>query len=77
MSYTCLIGGKCNPREAAMVQVIEFRPRETRVKRRTYSKPADVIPMPAQTVSGKVKAKPNKRVDLAALHNLTRPHEAE
>lgn len=60
-----------------MVQVIEFKPRETRNSRRTLSKPADVIPMPAQGVASKTSKKPGKRVDLTALQEITRPQGAE
>ncbi|MEQ9519061.1 MAG: hypothetical protein RLN89_06435 [Parvibaculum sp.] len=60
-----------------MVQVIEFKPRETRIERRTYSKPADVIAMPAHGTRRQSKSKPGKQADLAALRDLTRPHGTE
>lgn len=58
-----------------MVKVIEFRPRETTGKRRTYEKAADVIPMPAKT--RKKEPKPAEPPSLADMMGLPWPHATD
>ena len=60
-----------------MDNVIEFTPRETKGKRRTYEKAADVIPMPARKTSQSVEKKPMKAPSLADVLDLTWPRATD
>ncbi|PCJ69210.1 MAG: hypothetical protein COA62_11295 [Rhodobiaceae bacterium] len=60
-----------------MNNVIEFKPRETKGKRRTYNKAADVIPMPAGKASQSVNEKPTKVPSLSDVLDLTWPRATD
>lgn len=61
-----------------MQNVIEFRPRESNGKRRTYNKAADVIPMPVRETKSSTKAKKTTEVPtLTDLMDLTWPRATD
>ncbi len=61
-----------------MPNVIEFRPRESNGKRRTYEKAADVIPMPVRNSKSSEKSKTPKDVPtLSDLMDLTWPRATD
>ncbi len=61
-----------------MPNVIEFRPRESNGKRRTYEKAADVIPMPVRNTKSSDKSKtPTDVPTLSDLMDLTWPRATD
>ncbi|WOF73335.1 hypothetical protein QMT40_000965 [Parvibaculaceae bacterium PLY_AMNH_Bact1] len=61
-----------------MQNVIEFRPRESTGKRRTYEKAADVIPMPVRESKSSTKdKKPTEVPTLSDLMDLTWPRATD
>jgi hypothetical protein len=61
-----------------MRNVIEFRPRESTGKRRTYEKAADIIPMPVRDSKSSPKKKsPTEVPTLTDLMDLTWPRATD
>jgi hypothetical protein len=60
-----------------MINIIEFKPRGTNGKGRTYKKAADVIPMPVRTPTETIQAKPAKMPTLADMLDLTWPRATD
>jgi len=60
-----------------MNKIIEFRPRVTNGKSRTYKKAADVIPMPARKMPEIEKVATAKRPTLADMLDLTWPRATD
>jgi len=60
-----------------MANIIKFKPRETKGKRRTYKKAADVILMPVGKTSQSEKKKPTKVPSLSDVLDLTWPRATD